>query len=371
MALKTGFLHGISQPRPYPNRFRATTASELSPHSILDDVTGLLNVMLAQDDRLTEWNEELGGDIKRLRGALEIPEETQAKMEERMREMNEGMRKMEKQLVALVETTRRNLSLQSQTNAKYANVLRGVPPIPASSSPASSVAVPVRANYTAVSTTLIMLSAIELDLKDISIGMRCRRLIQRPTAEASAAALDTRQLEGTGVVVYHDGRGCMRAYGLLRLTVQMFDVFRNYGDGLSVLSMNTYTHCRRYMLNQIGNAGFVADMATWDGLVRENSTPGKSTVGIQVDFSAFVGDDGMAGEWDEFVTAVLDYFRAGGGTSVRDVLVDDAFAVGRKVRRQETGLKPRQDNQVCATPLDIRGYFVEEQPEVPDTEVRC
>ncbi|KAF4545513.1 CASP domain-containing protein [Lasiodiplodia theobromae] len=56
---------------------RATTASELSPDSILDNVIGLLNVIVAQNDRLTERNEELGDEIRRLRGALETSEEMQ------------------------------------------------------------------------------------------------------------------------------------------------------------------------------------------------------------------------------------------------------------------------------------------------------
>lgn len=58
-------------------RARATTASELSPGSTLDGVIGLLNVIVAQNDRLTGRNEELGDGIRRLRGALETSEEMQ------------------------------------------------------------------------------------------------------------------------------------------------------------------------------------------------------------------------------------------------------------------------------------------------------
>ncbi|KAL0257723.1 hypothetical protein SLS55_006886 [Diplodia seriata] len=151
-------------------RARATTASEPSTDSTLDDVIVLLNVVVAQNDRLTERNEELAeqvarneNEIKRLRSVLETSEETQAKMEERMG-------KMEKQIAALVETTRRNLSSQSQINATYANVLRGGPPTPANSSPASSAAVPARANHASVSPTRTVPPAVELDLTNASVG---------------------------------------------------------------------------------------------------------------------------------------------------------------------------------------------------------
>ncbi|EKG09057.1 CASP domain-containing protein, partial [Macrophomina phaseolina MS6] len=95
-------------------RARATSVSDLPSDSTLDDVVGLLNVIVTQNDRLTERNEELAeqvarneDEIKRLRSVLEMSEETQAKMEERIG-------KMEKQMAALVESTRRNLSSQSQ-----------------------------------------------------------------------------------------------------------------------------------------------------------------------------------------------------------------------------------------------------------------
>lgn len=68
-----------------------------------------------------------------------------------------------------MESTRRNLSLQSQINATYANVLRGGLPTPASSSPSSTAAVPVRANYAIASTTRTIPPAIELDLKNANV----------------------------------------------------------------------------------------------------------------------------------------------------------------------------------------------------------
>ncbi|KAB2568602.1 Nucleic-acid-binding protein from transposon X-element [Lasiodiplodia theobromae] len=155
-ALHTGKPTGQRKARP-------TTASEPPTNSTLDDVIGLLNAIVAQNDRLTERNEELGDEIRRLRGALDTSEEKRAKMEERMG-------KMEKQIAALVEMTRRNLSSQSQINATYANVLRGGPPTPANSSPASSAAVPARANHASVSTTRIMPPVIELDLNNTNVG---------------------------------------------------------------------------------------------------------------------------------------------------------------------------------------------------------
>ncbi|EKG09481.1 UcrQ [Macrophomina phaseolina MS6] len=98
-------------------RARATSVSDLPSDSTLDDVVGLLNVIVTQNDRLTERNEELAEqvarneeEIRRLRSALEMSEETQAKVEERIG-------KMEKQMAALVESMRRNLSSQSQINA--------------------------------------------------------------------------------------------------------------------------------------------------------------------------------------------------------------------------------------------------------------
>ncbi|KAK7701992.1 hypothetical protein SLS57_011507 [Botryosphaeria dothidea] len=127
-------------------RARATSASDLPSDSTLDDVVGLLNVIVMNED-----------EIRRLRSVLETSEETQAKIEERMG-------KMEKQIAALVESTRRNLSSQSQINATYANVLRGGPPTPANSSPSSTAAVPVRANHAIASTTRTMPPAIKLDL---------------------------------------------------------------------------------------------------------------------------------------------------------------------------------------------------------------
>ncbi|EKG18597.1 CASP domain-containing protein [Macrophomina phaseolina MS6] len=91
-------------------RARATTVSDLPSDSTLDDVIGLLNIIVTQNNRLAERNEELTeqvarneDEIRRLRSALEMSKETQAKMEERMG-------KIEKQLAALVELTRRNLS---------------------------------------------------------------------------------------------------------------------------------------------------------------------------------------------------------------------------------------------------------------------
>ncbi|EKG09129.1 hypothetical protein MPH_13881 [Macrophomina phaseolina MS6] len=95
-----------------------------SSESTLDDVIGLLNVIVAQNNQLTERNEALAeqvasneDEIMRLRSALETSEETQVKMEERMG-------KMEKQMAALIETTRRNLTSQSQINASYASALK-------------------------------------------------------------------------------------------------------------------------------------------------------------------------------------------------------------------------------------------------------
>ncbi|GME24906.1 hypothetical protein GTA08_BOTSDO13986 [Neofusicoccum parvum] len=150
-------------------RARATSASDLPSDSTLDDVIGLLNVIVTQNDRLTERNEELAeqvarneDEIRRLRSVLETSEETQAKMEERMG-------KMEKQIAALVESMRRNLSSQSQINATYANVLRGGPPTPANSSPSSTAAAPVRANHATASTTRTMPPAIELDLTNANV----------------------------------------------------------------------------------------------------------------------------------------------------------------------------------------------------------
>ncbi|EKG08961.1 hypothetical protein MPH_14084, partial [Macrophomina phaseolina MS6] len=151
-------------------RARPTTAPELPTDSTLDDVISLLNVIITQNDRLTERNEELAeqvarneDEIKRLRSVLEMSEETQAKMEE-------CIGKMEKQMTALVESTRRNLSSQSQINATYANVLRGGPPTPANSSPSSAAAVPVRTNQATVPNAHMMPPAIELDLTNTSVG---------------------------------------------------------------------------------------------------------------------------------------------------------------------------------------------------------
>lgn len=121
----------FSTPSPSPparqRKARATAVSDLASDSIFDDVICSLNINVAQNDRLTGRNEALTeqvarneDEIKRIRSALEISEETQAKMEERMG-------KMEKQNAVLVETTRRNLSLQSQINATYANVLTDPP----------------------------------------------------------------------------------------------------------------------------------------------------------------------------------------------------------------------------------------------------
>lgn len=91
-----------------------------------------------------------------------MSEETQAKMEERMG-------KIEKQLAALVESTRRNLSSQSQINATYANVLRGGPPTPANTSPSSIAAVPARTNHAIVPKAQMMPPAIELDLTNVNV----------------------------------------------------------------------------------------------------------------------------------------------------------------------------------------------------------
>ncbi|GME37579.1 hypothetical protein GTA08_BOTSDO13119 [Neofusicoccum parvum] len=75
-------------------RARVTSASDLPSDSTLDDVIGLLNIIVTQNDRLTERNEELAeqvarneDEIRRLRSVLETSEETQAKMEERMGKM--------------------------------------------------------------------------------------------------------------------------------------------------------------------------------------------------------------------------------------------------------------------------------------------
>ncbi|EKG12716.1 Zinc finger CCHC-type protein [Macrophomina phaseolina MS6] len=151
-------------------RARPTTAPELPTDSTLDDVISLLNVIVTQNDRLTERNEELAeqvarneDEIKRLRSVLEMSEETQAKMEERMG-------KMEKQMAVLVESTRRNLSSQSQINATYANALRGGPPTPANSSPSSVAAVPARTSHSTATTTRTLPPAIELDLTNASVG---------------------------------------------------------------------------------------------------------------------------------------------------------------------------------------------------------
>ncbi|EKG09386.1 hypothetical protein MPH_13585 [Macrophomina phaseolina MS6] len=79
---------------------------------------------------------------------------------------------MEKQMTALVETTRRNLISQSQINATYASALKNVPATPptsANTSPAAMPAVPVR---TTIANTPLPLSpppAIELDLSEANI----------------------------------------------------------------------------------------------------------------------------------------------------------------------------------------------------------
>ncbi|KAF4310464.1 hypothetical protein GTA08_BOTSDO13986 [Botryosphaeria dothidea] len=83
--------------------------------------------------------------------------------------MEEHMGKMAKQIAALVESTRRNLSSQSQINATYVNVLRGGLPTPTNSSPSSTAAVPVRANHAIASTTRTRPPAIELDLTNANV----------------------------------------------------------------------------------------------------------------------------------------------------------------------------------------------------------
>lgn len=84
--------------------------------------------------------------------------------------MKERMGKMEKQMVALVETTRRNLSSQLQINTTYASVLRGAaPPTPLSSSPPSGPIIPTRVTNLLAPITQQMPPAIEIDLTEASV----------------------------------------------------------------------------------------------------------------------------------------------------------------------------------------------------------
>ncbi|EKG12715.1 hypothetical protein MPH_10155, partial [Macrophomina phaseolina MS6] len=168
--------HALHTGKPTRQRGNhATTVPDLpsgSSESTLDDVIGLLNVIVAQNNQLTERNEALAeqvasneDEIMRLRSALEMSEETQVKMEERMG-------KMEKQMAALVETTRRNLTSQSQINASYASALKNMPATPptsANTSPASMPAMPVRAAITNTPLPLSPPQAIELDLSEANI----------------------------------------------------------------------------------------------------------------------------------------------------------------------------------------------------------
>ncbi|KAF4311329.1 hypothetical protein GTA08_BOTSDO13119 [Botryosphaeria dothidea] len=98
-------------------RAPTTTVSNPPSDSTLGDVISFLNVIVTQNNRSALRNEELveqvtrnEEEIRRLRSVLETSEETQAKIEERTG-------KMEKQIAALVESMRRNLSSQSQINA--------------------------------------------------------------------------------------------------------------------------------------------------------------------------------------------------------------------------------------------------------------
>lgn len=159
----------------------------------------------------------------------------------------------------------------------------------------------------------------------------------------------------------------MRVFGLLLLPKALFDVFSEYGSPEGEFAKDVFQHFRNMMDTDDRFVG-IAYFGNWVGLF-DSST---SNTGVSIESIDHSGGFPVP-FWAEFVQAATNYWQQQPGLQVTVQQVADAGAIGPQLhKRLDSDMEKRQQDQICATPTDLRQYFSSSGiPGIPSQSITC
>jgi hypothetical protein len=176
------------------------------------------------------------------------------------------------------------------------------------------------------------------------------------------------------VNLYYDLTGKARVFGPLVLPVgsAMYDVFSQYGYAAALACGNAVSRHAQFMLfvNWNPSTSGIANNAVWSSLFEHDSNMANGgAIGISVDYSRVM--DLYTWNWLQFIDDLESYF----GDNVNVFQVNDAFSIGNPRlstrKRSADEMFVKRQAQICATPPDLRQYFTQSTPSIPDAYSYC
>ena len=166
----------------------------------------------------------------------------------------------------------------------------------------------------------------------------------------------------------------VRAFGTLVLSGATYDAFSEPGGTIQIarqISLSVAQHCADSLRNAGGVAQTVAQAATWTSLF-SHSAEERGSMGVGADVTVI---DANPQPFFAFVNAIREYYLNQGYEVTPIFVTNGWFPAGMPAEVTQVwkrGLDGRQTpNQICSTPVDLRQYFTNDAPAVPDSYATC